>query len=54
MTLFEQPNLKNNRAFTNPVTSKAVQVLARLSAAIKPTTKWQHFALPFGTISLCH
>jgi len=28
-------------------------MLAHAYAAIMPTQKWQHFALPFGSLLLC-
>ncbi len=41
------------RATASYMTSAAARMLALVYTLIIPTPKWQHFALPFGSLLLC-
>jgi hypothetical protein len=41
------------RATASSVISAVARMLALAHAAISLTPKWQHFALPFGSLLLC-
>jgi len=41
------------RATASYVTSAVARMLVHAYAAILLTPKWQHFALPFGSLLLC-
>jgi len=41
------------QATASYMTSAAARMLALVYTLIIPTPKWQHFALPFGSLLLC-